>query len=79
MRTFYSRVKFETYLFRPEELKNITYPDLYKWWRQILPHEKKSAVAKMETQQSQAMAVSDHSDKEEDDTGDYNEYFYYYY
>ena len=31
--------KFQVYLVRPKELKEIIYPDLYKWWRELLPSE----------------------------------------
>ena len=25
--------KFQVYFLRPDKLRHITYPDLYKWWR----------------------------------------------
>ena len=73
----FCRSKFETYLLRPEELKTITYPDLYKWWRQVQSAEKKSAVSKIERQQAYAAVVTDGSDTEQDDRGDFSKYKMY--
>ena len=66
--------RFNWYMKNPEELKTITYPDLYKWWRQVQPAEKRSAADKMKTQQALAAVVSDDSDNELDDKGDFSEY-----
>ena len=68
------RSKFETYLLRPDELESITYPDLYKWWRQVMPQEKVRANDQLEKQQARAVVVSDDSDDEQDDRGDFSEY-----
>ena len=61
--------KFQVYLLRPGELRDITYPDMYKWWRQLLPGETQRAVQQMEQQQLTAIA-SDDSDTETNENGD---------
>ena len=68
--------KFQVYLLRPEELRDITYPDMYKWWRQLLPGETQRAVQQMEQQQLTAIA-SDDSDTEANENGDFGEYLRY--
>ena len=68
--------KFQAYLLRPEELRVITYPDMYKWWRQLLPGETQRAVQQMEQQQLTAIA-SDDSDTEANENGDFGEYLRY--
>ena len=66
----YYKSKFEVYLLRAKELKDITYPDLYRWWRQLLPSEAQNA-AKHIGQHEQG---SDDSDTELDGKGDFAEY-----
>ena len=68
--------KFQVYLLRPEELKDITYPDLYKWWRQLLPGETQKAVQQRQ-QQQQLVEESDDSDIESNEKGDFGEYLSY--
>ena len=62
--------KFEVYLMRSKELRDITYPDLYRWWRQLLPSETQRAAEQMDQQQQ----ASDDSDTELDGKGDFAEY-----
>ena len=64
------------YLLRPGELRDITYPDMYKWWRQLLPGETQRAVQQMEQQQLTAIASND-SDTEANENGDIGEYLRY--
>ena len=68
--------KFQVYLLRPEELRAITYPDLYKWWRQVLPGETQRAVRQMQ-QQQQLVERSDYSGAELNKKGDFGEYLCY--
>ena len=68
--------KFQVYLLRPEELNSITYPDLYKWWRQLTPGETQRAVRQME-QQQQLVEECDDSDIESNEKGDFAEYLSY--
>ena len=62
--------KFEVYLMRSKELRDITYADLYRWWRQLLPSETPRTAEQMDQQQQ----ASDDSDTELDGKGDFAEY-----
>ena len=37
----YMSTKFDEYLHRPQELKDMTYPDFFKWWRKSSSDEHK--------------------------------------
>ena len=65
----YLRTKYETYLKRSVELRALTYPEFYQWWRSATTEEQQkaaTAIAKGELPQgvddlkeySAAMAVS---------------------
>ena len=32
----YVSTRFDEYLYRPQPLKDITYPDFFKWWRKLV-------------------------------------------
>ena len=70
--------KFQVYLLRPEELRDITYPDFYKWWRPLSSGETQRAVRQMQQQQL-ATAVDSNSDSDMDciEKGDFCEYLSY--
>ena len=66
------------YLLRPEELRGITYPDFYKWWRPLSSGETQRAVRQMQQQQL-ATAVDSNSDSDTEciEKGDFCEYLNY--
>ena len=69
--------KCQVYLLRPEGLKNITYPDLYKWWRQLPPGETQRAVRQMQQQQQQLVEETGDSGVESNEKGDFGKYLSY--
>ena len=66
--------KFQVYLLHPKELSHITYPDLYKWWRQLLPGEIQRAVHQMEQQLTAALEMSIDPQSVITDKSDFGEY-----
>ena len=70
--------KFQVYSLRPEELRDITYPDFYKWWRPLSSGETQRAVRQMQQQQL-TTAVDSDSDSDMDciEKGDFCEYLSY--
>ena len=70
--------KFQVYLLWPEELRDITYPDFYKWWRPLSSGETQRAVRQMQQQQL-TTAVDSNSDSDTDciEKGDFCEYLSY--
>ena len=70
--------KFQVYLLRPEELRDITYPDFYKWWRPLSSGETQRAVRQIQQQQL-TTAVDSNSDSDTDciEKGDFCEYLSY--
>ena len=70
--------KFQVYLLRPEELRDITYPDFYKWWRPLSSGETQRAVRQMQQQQlTTAIDSNSDSDTECIAKGDFCEYLSY--
>ena len=55
--------KFQVYLLQPEELRDITYPDFYKWWRSHSSGETQRAVQQMQQQQL-ITAIDSYSDSD---------------
>ena len=40
--------RFDEYLYRPEDLKNMTYPEFFKWWHKSSSNENKKGEAQSE-------------------------------
>ena len=67
--------KFKIYLQRADHLKNLTYPDYFKWWYQVLPGEQSTAVKKVNEQKKHFTANDDNLIQ--NDNGDFDEYYKY--
>ena len=50
---------FQVYFLQPKELNHITYPNLYKWWRQHLPGETQRAICQMKQQLTAELEISE--------------------